>query len=320
MEFGGFFDGVPLSSVKHARFINKLGGFFTLAKLIYNGMTYDYTSGGQGGTVVVDPGYLQWGFVAPDGVFDMEALEQLTLAGLLESVAGTEETNPIQSWEDFADWIAMPETAALIQKVFSSAAAGGIGGVAVPPPQFQPPANFPAFLRWLAETSGAAGSLPASQFTIETGFSWSVGLYESVKATLKTPSARPDLEDNTAILPPDYILYSSMQGVLDKLVLGVGPVLCDGFSDAYPGYDAIMYVYDETHDTLGLGLTAQPGWYAVNGQSFAFTPFDLAAHPIIIEPEHTQGKDGILWDAIYPMADLELAGQPGAVVSFRFQV
>lgn len=325
MEYGGFFDGVPLNAVKSARFLTKAGAFFTLAKLIYNGTLYDFsgggTGGGGGGTVVVDPQYLTWRFVAPEGRFDPAALEAMTLAGMLNSVADTIAQSPVQEWEDFAAWLAQDSIAQNIQMVFRSAAYGSIKGIPIQPPRFQPPEDFSDFLRWLADVCGAAGAISASEFRTETGFSYEVSLFTTrgIRVVLTTPPERPALEDG-AVIFPGRIFYTTLNGIADKPLLTVDPSLCPTFSQAYPGYDNLLYAYEETHDTMGLGITLPAGWYAANTSTFAVTAFDLDANPIAVEPEHLAGVSGINWEAIYPMAQPEIVGEPDAVVAFLFQI
>lgn len=320
MEQGGFFDGVPLSAVKSARFINKIGTFFTLAKLIYNGTMYNF-SGGGGGTVVVDPQYLKWQFVAPDDLFDLDTLEAMTLSQMLNSVADTITQSPIKEWNDFAAWIAQDNISQMIQDVFNQGAYGGVKGVLVPRPQFQPPDSFADFLRWLASISGDAGSLSASEFLVENKFTYEISLFATrgIRVMLTTPPERPALQDGDTIFP-SRLFYTSQNGMVDKPMLAVSTDLCPSFTQAYSEYDSIVYAYEETHDTMGLGLTLAPGWHAANTSTFTVIPFDLEANPIAIEPPHLEGVSGINWEAIYPMARPEIVGEPDAVVAFLFQI
>ena len=323
MESGGIFAGVPLGAVKRARFLDRAGAFFTLAKLVYNNVLYDFTAAGGSGTVVTDAQYLNWRFVAPDGMFDMDALGELTLGGMLEQVADTARQAPVPAWEDFAAWLAQPKTAELIQDVFSQAAYFGTRGVPVRPVPFQAPADFPDFLGWLTVSAGEAAALDGSQFRTESGFDYEVGLYiqQGFRASLRTPRERPDLPDGTEILP-GRILYTTNGGMADVPVLLVDRELCPAFAGAYPGYDAIFYAYGETHDTLGMGLTIPQGWYALSAGTMSMAPFDLAASPIVIGEEAlaqiTPGT--VRWDALYPMAEPEITGEPDAAVKFRFQM
>ena len=216
-----------------------------------------------------------------------------------------------------------PKTAELIQAVFNQAAYFGTRGVPVRPVPFQAPADFPDFLGWLTVSAGEAAALDGSQFRTESGFDYEVGLYiqQGFRVSLRTPRDRPDLPDGTEILP-GRILYTTNGGMADVPVLLVDRELCPAFAGAYPGYDAIFYAYGETHDTLGMGLTIPQGWYALSAGTMSMAPFDLAASPIVIGEEAlaqiTPGT--VRWDALYPMAEPEITGEPDAAVKFRFQM
>ena len=58
--------------------------------------------------------------------------------------------------------------------------------------------------------------------------------------------------------------------------------MCPAFADVYAGYNTVMYCFEQTSDTMGLGLVVEPGWYAANSETFAMTPFDIERYPIRI--------------------------------------
>ena len=99
METGGFLTGIPLGAVKTARFLNKAGTFFTLAKLIYNGNTYRFSSA-QDGAVTANADFLSWKFIGPDGRFDLDTLAAGTAAEMLEAMADTCQESPVPAWEE----------------------------------------------------------------------------------------------------------------------------------------------------------------------------------------------------------------------------
>lgn len=312
MEQGGFFDGVPLSSVKNARFIDKAGAFFTMAKLLYNGIIYDFTggSGGDSGSVVVDPDYLTWRFVAPDGMFDISALEKLTLSEMLLSIADTEEQTPIKEWEDFAAFMAQPNTAQNIQTVFEKAAYMSIRDVILEPPVFQPPENFPAFLRWLASISGEAGKLNAIDFRIETGFEYPISLYatKGVDIYLSTPTERPDLADGTAIVP-NTAYYTSGDGMFDK------PVLVIAIQTG-----ALFFAYEQTVVNSTEATTLESGWYLMDSETNEITPYDLAQNPIYFSLSSIENPQNLSWSIIRPFVTPVITGEPDGYLVFTFQV
>lgn len=328
MEQGGFFDGVPLGAVKHARFINKLGAFFTLTKLIYNGVLYDFSSGGSGsgggGTVVVDPQYLKWQFVAPDGLFDLDALESMTLAEMLNSVADTVTQSPIKEWEDFAAWLNTPEIIRGIQSISDQAAYGGIKGILIQPPAFSPPENFSAFLRWLSSISGEAGALSARNFRAENGFAYEISMFgkKGVNIYIKTPESRPNIPNESQIVP-GVILYTDGGGMVSRSIMVISGTLCPTLEDRYNGYTEIVYAYEDTNFLDGSELIMHKGWYAFGvseDNSIMMTEFDLEQAPIVLPLSLIENPSEVIWDAIYPIADPEIVGEPDAIMAFLFQI
>jgi len=98
--------------------------------------------------------------------------------------------------------------------------------------------------------------------------------------------------------------YSDVAGKLDKPVLIVEPTefphpsisgekLCAAplFSAKYADYNCLFYVFEDTSDTLGLGLTVPKGWYAVNVTTFALTPLDINECPVIFPGEFIRNGD-----------------------------
>lgn len=163
MEQGGFLDGVPLGSVKNARFIDKLGAFFTMTKLVLNDVVYQFT-GVQNGSVIIPPDLSQCRFVAPDGKFNLNELSSLTASEMLENMALKLESEPLSAWEDFALWVSEDGVVEQVNQIFSACNRAEVNGFAIPLPEFYAPGNFPGFLRWIVSVIGAAGSLPASSF------------------------------------------------------------------------------------------------------------------------------------------------------------
>ena len=77
---------IPLSQVKHARFITRVGDIFTILRIIKNGLVYDITSTASSGSVSVGGNYLSWVFTAPDDRFDFDALGSGTVGQLLDGI------------------------------------------------------------------------------------------------------------------------------------------------------------------------------------------------------------------------------------------
>ena len=88
-------------------------------------------------------------------------------------------------------------------------------------------------------------------------------------------------------------------GVFNKRCMGVGGELsgiCPTFYDNYPGYEQILYVYEETGSDLVPGVVLPKGWYAISKTAFTFAPFNLEDNPIIIKS--FDGLTGELWEFI----------------------
>lgn len=108
---------------------------------------------------------------------------------------------------------------------------------------------------------------------------------------LTTPKERPPYDENTTILNGGMtVMQYTDHDVLDKKVLAIGLGFEYGmqyfnasfFGKYYPDYNGLVYVFDETSDKLGLGITLQQGWYAINSTTFATTPIDINECPILI--------------------------------------
>lgn len=292
MEASGFFKGVNLSAVKKGRYLNKAGTFFTLAKLIYNNKNYEFNSLSKG-AVIMTSDVLGWTFIAPDGRFDMDTLAEMTVAEMLQTMASVCEETPVDAWEDFNTWLSEPDNVDNVNNVLSGCTRATVSGVDITIPTFTATESFPAFLRWLTSFMGEASALPASVFRNPNDtnrFDLAVDIYQQdgteeqvIGYNLVTPSARPETEELVIFRDGDKgIYYNNNNGVLSLPALGVMPSMCPTFDANYNGYNWIMYLYEPTSDNLGLGITLPAGWYAVNMDTFAITPFDLEANPISI--------------------------------------
>jgi hypothetical protein len=103
---------------------------------------------------------------------------------------------------------------------------------------------------------------------------------------LKTEMERPtDLNVGTLLcnLTDWRVKYETVNGVTNLPVLTVSGdmlcALCPVFFGGLSEYDCLIYAYEETHDTLGMGITLKKGWFAVNSATFAMKPVDLSVTP-----------------------------------------
>ena len=80
------------------------------------------------------------------------------------------------------------------------------------------------------------------------------------------------------------IQYSDFNGLLSKECLVVGGkglhFQCPAFFyNTFTTNEGLMYVFDETSDTMSLGITLKRGWYKVNQTTFDCEPIDLEKTP-----------------------------------------
>ena len=105
---------------------------------------------------------------------------------------------------------------------------------------------------------------------------------------LTDPKALPeaDWQVGYKVAGGDFVVsYNDNKGLITKPALGIHypKVACPTFPLNYPEYDSLVFIAEETSDTMGLGLTVQRGWYAFNFTTFAHTPFDLANNPFVVD-------------------------------------
>lgn len=94
---------------------------------------------------------------------------------------------------------------------------------------------------------------------------------------------RVDGEETVAIIE-----YGTFGGMLDKVSLQISSPAMAGHCPTY-FYDkpnhVLAYVFEETHDTMGLGITMTQGWYVADGATFTVEPFDPEQHPFFTTTE-----------------------------------
>lgn len=100
-----FFNGVPLASVKHARFLTRAGDFYSVAKLIFNRKTYNFSDAAENGAVCYGSNYANWVFIAPDDRFDWDAMAEMTLGDMMTYVIEIATASPVPAWDEFVAWL-----------------------------------------------------------------------------------------------------------------------------------------------------------------------------------------------------------------------
>ena len=101
---GQFLSGVPLAALKKAKFLTKVGGFLTMARLVYRNTVYDISKTSQTGAVLYSGGYDGFVFVAPDDRLDFAAIPGMTMGALMDYLYTTTSETRIPAWDDFFEW------------------------------------------------------------------------------------------------------------------------------------------------------------------------------------------------------------------------
>ena len=119
---------------------------------------------------------------------------------------------------------------------------------------------------------------------------------------LVTPNKKPSVADHTGaadnICNSDLIRvgFHTFNGLLSAPALFVTG-LCLVAYDSEQGW-AYVYAFETTTDTMGLGLTIEKGWYAINSNTFEIVPIDLARRPVMVfwqgMPESKPGMEAYM--------------------------
>lgn len=97
--------GVPIRSVRSARFIDKDKNTYTVRRLVVNGTTL-IVSDQAAGSVAMDASYLNWAFRAPKGAFSPEDFDGYTISELFDAIRRFSAEHPVEDWEKFAAFLA----------------------------------------------------------------------------------------------------------------------------------------------------------------------------------------------------------------------
>ena len=80
--------------------------------------------------------------------------------------------------------------------------------------------------------------------------------------------------------------YGTHDGALNKpcfMLAGDALPYCSAFIGCHETYDTLLYAYEDTSDGLGVGITFQKGWYALNKTNFVHEPIDINDYPVYIK-------------------------------------
>lgn len=193
-----FFNGVPLASVKHARFLTRAGDFYSIAKLIFNRKTYNFSDAAENGAVCYGSNYANWVFIAPDDRFDWDAMAEMTFGDMMTYVIEIATASPVPAWDEFVAWLnGESET---LDKVLNActraylAASDPVpaGGVYTEcnVPKLTGSTDFPGFAACLKDATTPAHEEAAASFrTADKAFSFGIELWGADSETGKEQKA-----------------------------------------------------------------------------------------------------------------------------------
>lgn len=281
MEYSTIFGKFDWNKARRGKFQGKSGNFMSIARIIYNGLSYNF--GTQDGAVTIMDGFMAWNFIAPVDRFDLSRYEDMTLREMLEDVIADVENVPVVAWDEFFEFLDSNEDMA-------NAAVHGfsvhrIGGAKLDLPLIEGCSDFCKFMRWLCDNAGEAGNLPAKAFIHEQDMAIPIDLYTAtpVSLTAKTPTRKPT-ETEISLLG-DYACFTTLEGAFAQ------PVFLMVIEDVI-----VLYAYEETSDMLG-GIVPQ-GWNVVSEDEngLIYTPWDIDANPVTIPFPYGEGIE-VNWQA-----------------------
>lgn len=262
MEYKTIFGEFDWDTVRRGKFQGKSGTFMSIARIIYNGLSYNF--GSQDGAVTIMNQLTTWRFIAPVGRFDMTDYADLSLADALKDVAEDTKNVPIPAWDEFFSFLGGREdlvNAAIQPYVIF------IGGVKVDLPFLQSCSTFFEFMSWLLADIGEAGNLPASAFIEGQDMFILMEEYSAMPTsiTLKTPTIKPTYSDDINLLS-GYAYYGKQ----------------DAFAHPVFMCDRYIYAYEET---TFYGVAVPQGWSIMeidSAENISFAPYDMDANPVTI--------------------------------------
>ena len=103
MSEEGYWNGIPLASIRTAYFQNIVNALATVQRLIDSDAGVDYRFDTEtNGSVIIDDNYLTWEFVAPDD-YGMQFGD--TVADIFTNLESKVTNDPVTAWEDFAGFL-----------------------------------------------------------------------------------------------------------------------------------------------------------------------------------------------------------------------
>ena len=268
MEYKPTFGKFDWDTVRRGKFQGRNGKFMSLARLIYNGLSYNF--GSQDGAVTIGDGFTVWRFIAPVDRFVVSDYVDLPLQETLSGVIAETERVPVPAWNEFFSFLGGNEDIA------NAALLGHdvirVGGVKV---NFQPIQNctdFSSFMRWLTANLGEAGNLQSSDFIAGQDMIIPLDMYNSVPVamTLKNPTQIPEYKEDVVIgTSANWFIWSKTD---------TAP-----FPFFTVSSDVGIVVYSPGAATdPDSGVSLIQGWNKLDLQNGQYIPYDMEANPITV--------------------------------------
>ncbi len=274
MEYSTIFGMFDWDTVRRGKFQGKRGNFMSIARIIYNGLSYNF--GSQDGAVTIMDEFRIWRFIAPVDRFVMEDYAEMTLHEALDEIIKETEAVPVPAWDEFCSFLSgredMANAAILGHDIIR------IGGVRVEFPPIENCSDFCTFMRWLSDNVGEAGNLPAVGFIEGQDMTTPLDMYSAmpVSFTLKTPTKNPGYTED---VNGGAFFWGKYGGMFNA------PVFITGTTDIY------LYAFEQTTDKNG--AIVPQGWSvvgAVGEETFTYTSYDMTANPVTIPYTEEMGE------------------------------
>lgn len=275
MEYKTILGKFDWDTVRRGKFQGKSGKFTTLARIIYNGLSYNF--GSQDGAVTMLGGLTTWRFIAPVGRFDMTDYTGLSLRDALAGMSEDAMNVPIPAWDEFFSFLSGREdlvNASIQPNVIF------VGGIKVDLPFLQNCSTFSEFINWLNSNMGAAGNLPASEFVHGQDMAIPMEMYSATisSVTLKKPTDMPAYSSDVDVIDSmgnGYASYGKLSGTYTQPVFVIKASGCS-------------YVYSFVAPTTDANGTIVPlGWSMAydSANGLQYTPIDIVANPVTIQAD-----------------------------------
>lgn len=164
-----FWNSVPLRTTKKA-FYKKGSLIRSLAKMMVNGVMYNFSETAKGGVVIVPPTLSAIEFVSPDGHIDYDSLIGHDLGYAFASIRSVLNENPVKAWDKFANWFGGEGLWSLMSASVASCAIQPLSGayaVEISLPDFSNVRNMVDILDAIALVAEPAQGQPLTDFQLD---------------------------------------------------------------------------------------------------------------------------------------------------------